>query len=108
MRVNEADIEGWKAFNGRGPSRYDINLDAVTDEKDLKIIKANMGLDCLDTCVRADLDRNKKINARDMKLLTKQTGVCTDLIFCGGDLNGDGKVNNRDVQLMKNAQKTCR
>ena len=34
MRVTQADIDGWKAFNGRGPSRYDINLDALTDQKD--------------------------------------------------------------------------
>jgi hypothetical protein len=108
MRVTQADIQGWQAFNGKGPSRYDINLDALTDEHDLKIIKANVGMDCLNACIRADLNRDAKINSKDMALLNKQTGTCNDPVFCSGDLNGDGKVNNRDVQMMKAAQKTCK
>jgi hypothetical protein len=108
MRVTQADIQGWQAFNGEGPSRYDINLDGQTDEDDLKIIQANLGLNCLNACIRADLNRDKKVDSKDMALLSKQTGTCTDPIFCGGDLNGDGKVNNSDVRMMKAAQTTCK
>jgi len=108
MRINQADIDGWKAFNGKGPSRYDINLDGQTDEKDLAIIQANLGHDCMTVCERADLNRDGKVSAADMTLLKRQTGVCTDVIFCGGDLNGDGKVDNGDVQIMLSAQKTCK
>lgn len=107
MRVNQTDIDNWKIFNGKGPSRYDVNLDGVTDEADLKIIQANLGLDCMTLCQRADLNRDGKVNLTDMNLLKKQTGVCKDQIFCGGDLNGDGKVDNADVSKMKSAQKTC-
>ena len=108
QRVNQADIDGWTAFNGKGPSVYDINLDGVTDEKDLEIIKANLGLDCLDICTRTDLNRDGKVNSADLTLLNKQRGTCTDLALCGGDLNGDGKVDRKDVTLMKNAQQTCK
>jgi arylsulfatase A-like enzyme len=107
LRVTQADIDGWTAFNGKGPSRYDINLDGVTDDKDLQIIKANLGLDCLDICKRADLNRDGKVNSADLTLLNKQKGACTDLATCGGDLNGDGKVDSKDVSLMRNAQRTC-
>jgi hypothetical protein len=107
LRVNQADLKGWATFQGKGPSSYDINMDAKTDGKDREIIAANLGLDCLDICTRADLDRNGIVNARDMSLLNKQTGTC-DPVLCGGDLNGDGKVNNRDVQLMTRAQQTCK
>ncbi|HET7680380.1 MAG TPA: sulfatase-like hydrolase/transferase [Xanthobacteraceae bacterium] len=106
LRVNQADLNGWATFQGRGPSSYDINMDAQTDDKDRQIIAANLGLDCLDICTRADLDRNGVVTARDMALLNKQTGAC-DPVLCGGDLNGDGKVNNRDVRLMLRAQKSC-
>jgi len=108
MRINQTDLDNWKIYNGKGPSRYDINGDGKTDQADYNIIKANLNKDCLTACQRADLDRNKKIDAADMTLLTKQTGACSDPIFCGGDLNGDGKVDGADVSLMTNAQKTCR
>jgi arylsulfatase A-like enzyme len=107
QRVTQADIDGWTAFNGKGPSLYDVNLDGLTDENDLKIIKANLDLDCMDICIRADLNRDKKIDSADMKLLNKQTGPCTNAAFCGGDLDGDGKVNNADVRLMNGAARTC-
>ncbi len=106
-RVNRQDIENWKAFNGKGPSRYDINLDGQTDEKDLAIIQAHLGTDCMTLCERADLNRDGKITAVDMALLRKQSGVCSDQIFCGGDLNGDGRVDGADVRLMQQAQKSC-
>lgn len=106
LRVNQADLDGWAAFKGKGPSVYDINMDAQTDDEDRKIIKANLGLDCLDLCTRADLDRNGVVNNRDMNLLNSQTGTC-DPVLCGGDLDGDGKVNNRDVRLMIKAQQSC-
>jgi hypothetical protein len=107
MRVNQADIEAWAVFAGKGPSRYDINGDGKTDEEDLKIIKANLGRDCMTACQRADLNRDGNVTWADMTLLTKQGGVCTDVIFCSGDLNGDGKVNGTDIALMKRAIKTC-
>jgi hypothetical protein len=107
LRVNQADIQGWQAFNGHGPSRYDINVDGETDQKDLNIIQANLGLDCMTACQRADLNRDGIVDGKDMQLLLAQRGTCTDAIFCGGDLDGDGKVNNVDVQKMKGAQATC-
>ncbi len=107
LRVNQADIDGWKTFNGKGPSQYDINLDGETDEKDLAIIQAHLGTDCLDICVRADLNRDGKVDSRDLALLTSQSGTC-DGVLCGGDLDGDGKVDSRDVRLMTSAQATCR
>jgi hypothetical protein len=58
-------------------------------------------------CERADLNRDGKVTAVDMAVLTKQTGVCTDITICGGDLNGDGAVNSADVSLMNQAMKTC-
>jgi hypothetical protein len=108
QRVNQTDLDNWAVFNGKGPSVYDINLDGVTDEKDRDIIKANLGLDCMSRCARADLNRDGKVTSADLALLTKQFGRCTDQIFCGGDLNGDGKVNGADVTRMKNAQKVCK
>jgi hypothetical protein len=106
LRINQADLDGWEAFRGRGPSVYDINMDAETNSADRRIIVANLGRDCLGLCGRADLDRNGKINNRDMQLLNAQTGAC-DPVLCGGDLTGDGKVDNGDVQLMLEAQRTC-
>jgi hypothetical protein len=61
----------------------------------------------MDMCVRADLNRDGRVNATDMQLLSKQSGKCEDDIFCGGDLDGNGRVNNRDVNIMTRAQKTC-
>jgi hypothetical protein len=107
LRVNKLDLDGWAKFNGKGPSRYDVNLDGKTDKKDQKIIKANMGLDCMDTCTRADLNRDGVVDSADMTVLNSQRGVCTDPTFCGGDLNGDGVVNSADVKLMNNATATC-
>jgi hypothetical protein len=107
MRINQTDIDNWNAFKGRGASRYDINLDGKTNQKDLKIIQANLGKDCMTLCERADLNRDRVVDAKDMALLVKQTGACPDQIFCGGDLDGDQKVNNADVRMMKAAQKAC-
>jgi hypothetical protein len=107
MRVNEADVRGWEAFAGRGPSVYDINGDGFTDQKDLNIINANLGLDCLGLCARADLNRDGKVDSKDMQILNKQKGTCKDATLCGGDLDGDGVVNNADVRLMQRAQSTC-
>jgi hypothetical protein len=107
QRITEADLRGWEAFKGHGPSVYDINRDGRTNEKDRKIIEANLGLDCMDICARADLNRDGRVNAADMQLLSKQSGKCEDDIFCGGDLDGNGRINNRDVNIMTRAQKTC-
>jgi hypothetical protein len=106
LRVNDADLKAWAKYQGRGPSQYDLNQDGQTDDLDRQIIEANLGTDCIDICARADLDRNRSIDARDMTLLVKQTGKC-DPVLCSGDLNGDGKVDNRDVNRMIDAQNTC-
>jgi hypothetical protein len=107
QRITEADLRGWEAFRGHGPSVYDINRDGKTDAKDRRIIEANLGFDCMGICARADLNRDGRINATDMQLLSKQSGKCEDDIFCGGDLDGNGRVNNRDVNIMTRAQRTC-
>lgn len=108
QRVNQADIDGWEAYNGKGPSRYDINLDAETNKADLKIIRANLGLDCLGLCARADLNRNGRVGDKDVKLLASDiaAGTCDD-VLCNGDLNGDGKVNGADMTLMLQAKNSC-
>ncbi|MGB7258637.1 MAG: sulfatase-like hydrolase/transferase [Pseudolabrys sp.] len=108
LRVTQLDVDNWKAFNGHGPSRYDINLDGQTDEKDLKIIQANLGHDCMSICDRADLNRDGVVNSTDLNLLNAQRGACADPNLCSGDLNGDGKVDATDVNLLKNASKTCK
>jgi arylsulfatase A-like enzyme len=46
MVIDDLDIAGWKGFRGKGPSRYDINVDGHTDGKDRQIIDANLGTDC--------------------------------------------------------------
>jgi hypothetical protein len=106
MRINRTDIDQWRTYNGKGPSQYDINMDGRTDDADLALIQANLGTDCMDACTRADLNRDNRINAKDMTLLVKQTGTC-DPVLCSGDLDGNGLVNSRDVNLMISAQNTC-
>jgi arylsulfatase A-like enzyme len=44
--VDGRDIAGWESFAGKGPSRYDINVDGVTNGADRTIIEKNRGLDC--------------------------------------------------------------
>jgi arylsulfatase A-like enzyme len=107
MRVTRADLRGWRAFSGAGPSVYDINLDGITDSGDRAIIAANLGFDCMDRCVRADLDRNGRVGAEDLAILNAQTGPCEDSALCGGDLNGDGAVGPADVGLMTTARRAC-
>ncbi len=46
MVIDALDVAGWKDFRGKGPSRYDINVDGFTDGKDRQIIDANLGTDC--------------------------------------------------------------
>ena len=108
MRVNDADIAGWTAFAGKGPSVYDINVDGATDAKDERIIKANLGVDCMDACARADLDRNGRVSPRDLELLEAQRGQCTDPTLCGGDLDGDGLVGDADVRILNAARRSCK
>jgi arylsulfatase A-like enzyme len=107
--VNELDVSTFETFRGKGPSRYDINLDGETNNADLKIIKANQGTDCMDQCARADLNRDGKVGNRDMSLLQAQFGRCAGdkEVLCGGDLNGDARVNNVDVDLMRSAERSC-
>ncbi|MBY6241636.1 sulfatase-like hydrolase/transferase [Methylosinus sp. Sm6] len=101
MRINRQDIAGWNAFAGKGPSRYDINVDGETDEDDLAIIRANLGHTCMSVCRRADLNRNGKVGEADLALLRAQFGPCKDTL-CGGDLDGDGRVGASDeVKMLK-------
>lgn len=44
--VDNLDIDGWESFAGKGPSRYDINVDGLTNGADRQIIEKNRGLDC--------------------------------------------------------------
>ena len=44
--VDAQDIKGWEAFRGTGPSRYDINVDGLTNAADRAIIASNLGLQC--------------------------------------------------------------
>ena len=106
MRIDRQDIAGWQAFAGKGPSRYDINVDGETDDEDLAIIRANFGRTCMTICRRADLDRNGRVDEADMTLLRAQSGPCKDTL-CGGDLDGDGKVIARDEVYMRNAIGIC-
>jgi hypothetical protein len=106
LRVNQADLDLWSSYNGKGPSVYDINMDGVTDSADQSIIQANFGTDCMSICQRADLDRNSKINANDVALLRAQFGKCTANL-CGGDLNGDGRVDYDDQVIMLQAHTSC-
>lgn len=107
--VNGQDVEDYRSFAGKGPSRYDINLDGVTDRADLAIIRANLGKSCMHRCRRADLNRDGVVNSADMTLLAANTGGCggDKQVFCSGDLNGDARVNYLDVNLMTRAKNTC-
>jgi len=47
--VDQEDVRNWEYFSQLNEGRsswYDFNLDGRTDEEDLAIIEANMGLDC--------------------------------------------------------------
>jgi len=106
MRIDHQDIAGWQSFAGKGPSRYDINVDGETDEEDLAIIRANLGNTCMSICRRADLDRSGKVDLADLSVMRTQIGRCKDTL-CGGDLDGDGRVGERDQWLMMNAITAC-
>src|SRR5262249_18482623 len=106
LRINQADLDLWSTYNGKGPSVYDINMDGVTDSADQAIIQANFGTDCMSICQRADLDRNTKGNGDDRALLRAQFGKC-EANLCGGDLNGDGRVDHDDVTMMQQARQAC-
>lgn len=110
QRVNQADLDAWAVYDGKGPSRYDINLDAQTDSADRDIIAAHLGLDCLGLCARADLDRNGKVGPHDMAILKDgfaSKKACHDDVLCNGDLDGNGKVDAEDVAQMTQAASSC-
>jgi arylsulfatase A-like enzyme len=47
--VDQEDVSNWERFSQLNEGRsswYDFNLDGRTDEEDLAVIEANMGLDC--------------------------------------------------------------
>ncbi|MGH8071258.1 MAG: sulfatase-like hydrolase/transferase [Candidatus Entotheonellia bacterium] len=50
--VDQGDIDGVQAFMGLGPSRFDFNLDAQTDEADLQIVLQHFGTNCLTQSAR--------------------------------------------------------
>ncbi len=107
LRVDQADIAAWAHYRDGGPSQYDINEDAQTDDLDLGMIEANLGTDCLDPCARADLDRNGRVSSRDLELLVAQLGPCNP-VLCSGDLDGNGVVDVSDVAMMNAARSSCR
>ncbi len=107
LRVNKLDVKNFKVFKGVGASQYDINVDSFTDAKDLAIIEANLGLDCLDACTRADLNRDGVIDGADLAILVGQRGACENQL-CGGDLDGNGVVDAKDDTWMLAAGKSCK
>jgi hypothetical protein len=108
QRVNQADIDGWRAFTGLGPSRYDINLDGRTNPADRDIIRANLGMDCLGLCRRADLDRSGRVDQRDITLAREEfTGGTCDDVLCRADMNGDGEVLGHDLWMIAEARDSC-
>ena len=108
LRVDERDAEGVANFSTAvsplfpfpvgGPSFFDLNLDAKTDQADADIVAANLGADCLDPCLRADLNGDGDVTVADLHLLKEARGPCE---LCGADLNGDGVVNRRDVRILR-------
>lgn len=106
MRVSMADIAGWKAFAGKGPSRYDVDVDGETDENDLAIIRANLGLDCMPRCERADLDRNGRVDIGDFVVFMTRGRPCTDTV-CPNDLDGDGATTLKDRLVLERAIVSC-
>ncbi len=69
---------------------------------------ANLGADCLGSsaiCIRSDLNRDGKVNGKDLQLLNAAFGKPCAL--CGADLNGDGVVNQLDRNIMMKAIATC-
>jgi len=86
-----------------GPSFFDVNGDARTDDADAQIVASNLGTDCLGACPRADLNRDGLVDDADADLLAAQSGECD---LCGGDLNGDGVVDSTDAGIL-DAQRGC-
>lgn len=103
--VNANDVAGVADFAGVS-SFFDFNHDATTNADDLAIVEAHFGADCLPACVRADLNRDGKVNDQDLNLLKRAEGKPCAL--CGADLNGDGVVDQADVQIMRTAIKDCK
>jgi hypothetical protein len=104
-RVNQFDLAGVLQFFGSGPSVWDFDDSATTDEHDVLTVVENLGTDCIGLCRRADLNRDGVVNQEDLKLLVSNVGKPCEL--CGSDLNGDGVVNTLDVKLMTLAIATC-
>jgi hypothetical protein len=102
--VNQSDVDGVNDFNGVS-SFFDFNHDATNNYKDLAIVGANLGSDCLGIFPRADLNRDGLVNNKDLRLLNHALGKPCAL--CGADLNGDGVVNHTDVQIMQTAMSDC-
>jgi hypothetical protein len=102
--VNQFDVDGVNNINGVS-SFFDFNHDATTNDKDLAIVEANLGNDCVGVCTRGDLNRDGLVNNKDLRLLNRALGKPCAL--CGGALNGDGVVNNIDVEIMQQAMSDC-
>ncbi len=110
--VDQRDADGVTAFAAAvspltgvtgGPSFFDVNGDARTDDADAQVVAANLGTDCLGACPRADLNRDGLVDDADADLLAAQSGECD---LCGGDLNGDGMVDSTDAGIL-DAQRGC-
>jgi hypothetical protein len=103
--VNNFDSEGVTDFFGNNESFFDFNNDAKTNSADQAIVDQNFGMDCLNICIRADLNRDGVVNQLDAHILNRAVGKsCT---LCGADLNGDGVVNGKDQSIMRSAEKSC-
>jgi len=112
MRVDQRDADGVAAFAAAmspltgdigGPSFFDLNGDARTDDADAAIVAAHMGTDCLGPCRRSDLNRDGYVDDTDAALLEQASGPCD---LCGADLNDDGVVDGEDASILDD-QRGC-
>jgi hypothetical protein len=112
FRVDQRDADGVTAFSSAtspltgivgGPSFFDLNGDALTNEVDGSVVSANLGTDCIGSCRRADLNRDGYVDDADADLLEASSGACD---LCGADLNGDGIVDSVDGGVL-DAQRGC-
>jgi hypothetical protein len=107
QRVDQLDADGVTAFTTAfsplaevtgGPSFFDLNTDAVTDDLDGQIVTDNLGTDCLGECHRSDLNRDGLVDDLDVTLLEQAFGACE---LCGADLNNDGQVDAADQAILE-------
>ncbi len=106
QRVDQRDADGVTAFTtamspltGKvgGQSFFDLNTDAETNGADAQIVTANLGMDCIGSCRRSDLNHDGYVDAADTSLLEQAIGPCE---LCGADLNDDGQVDDADRAIL--------